>query len=315
MSAPTAVPRPEYPRPQFVREDWLNLNGTWQFAFDPGDSGLERGLLTGGLDREITVPFPPESVLSGVGETDFLEAVWYRRTVTLPAEWAGRRVLLHFGAVDYDATVWVNGTEVARHRGGFTPFTADLHRVAGPGEEITVTVRARDPKSGPQARGKQALRYANHDCHYTRVTGIWQTVWAEPVPHVRLRRPRITPDLAGSAFHLELPLSGNAPGHRVRARLSDADGEVATAAARADLDLAPRLHLPVPRDRRRVWSPADPPCTTCGWNCWTAMARWSTRSAATRGCARWRSGARPSSSTGNRSSSGWYWTRAGTRTG
>ncbi|MFD7512730.1 glycoside hydrolase family 2 protein [Streptomyces sp. NPDC059853] len=258
MSAPTAVPRPEYPRPQFVREDWLNLNGTWQFAFDPGDSGLERGLLTGGLDREITVPFPPESVLSGIGETDFLEAVWYRRTLTLPAAWAGRRVLLHFGAVDYDATVWVNGTEVARHRGGFTPFTADLHQVAGPGEEITVTVRARDPKSGPQARGKQALRYANHDCHYTRVTGIWQTVWAEPVPHTRLHRPRITPDLAGSAFHLELPLSGNAPGHRVRARLSDADGEVATAEARADLDLAPRLYLPVPRDRRRVWSPEDP---------------------------------------------------------
>lgn len=258
MPTRTAAPRPEYPRPQFVREDWLNLNGTWQFAFDPGDSGLERGLLTGGLDREITVPFPPESVLSGIGETDFLEAVWYRRTLTLPAEWAGRRVLLHFGAVDYDATVWVNGTEVARHRGGFTPFTADLHEVAGPGEKITVTVRARDPKSGPQARGKQALRYANHDCNYTRVTGIWQTVWAEPVPHVRLHRPRITPDLAGSAFHLELPLSGNAPGHRVRARLSDADGEVATAEARADLDLAPRLYLPVPRDRHRVWSPQDP---------------------------------------------------------
>ncbi|MDT0343544.1 glycoside hydrolase family 2 protein [Streptomyces litchfieldiae] len=258
MPTPSAVPRPEYPRPQFVRGDWLNLNGTWQFEFDRGDSGLERGLLERDLDGEITVPFCPESELSGIGETDFLDAVWYRRAVTLPAAWAGRRALLHFQAVDYDTTVWVDGTEVARHRGGFTPFTADLGPVPGAGREITVTVRARDPRSGPQARGKQATRYANHDCNYTRTTGIWQTVWLEPVPDLHLRRPRITPDLAGSAFHLELPLSGNRPGHRVRAVLSDADGEVARAESRADLDLAPHLHLPVPADRRREWSPQDP---------------------------------------------------------
>jgi beta-galactosidase/beta-glucuronidase len=252
------VPRPEYPRPQFVRGDWLNLNGSWQFEFDRGDSGLERGLLDRDLTHEITVPFCPESELSGIGETDFLEAVWYRRTLTLPAAWAGRRVLLHFQAVDYDTTVWVNGTEVVRHRGGFTPFTADLHGVAEPGEEITVTVRARDPRSGPQARGKQSDRFQNYSCLYTRVTGIWQTVWLEPVPETHLRRPRITPDLAGSAFHLELPLSGNASGHRVRAVLSDADGEVVRAEARADLDLAPRLYLPIPEDRRREWRPGAP---------------------------------------------------------
>ncbi|MFE0860715.1 glycoside hydrolase family 2 protein [Streptomyces rochei] len=253
-----SAPRPEYPRPQFVRRDWLNLNGAWQFETDRGDSGLERGLLDRELSGEILVPFPPESELSGVGDTDFLEAVWYRRALTLPAAWAGRRVLLHFGAVDHDTTVWADGKEVARHRGGFTPFTADLGDIAGAGEEVVITVRARDPKSGPQARGKQAVQYANHDCNYTRVTGIWQTVWLEPVPDLHLRRPRITPDLAGSAFHLELPLSGNRPGHRVRAVLSDADGEVSRAEARADLDLAPRLHLPVPDDRRRAWCPEDP---------------------------------------------------------
>ncbi len=258
MSSPSAVPRPEHPRPQFVRGDWLNLNGTWQFELDRGDSGLERGLLDRDLKGEITVPFCPESELSGIGETDFLEAVWYRRTLRTPAGWAGKRILLHFQAVDYDTTVWVDGTEVARHRGGFTPFTADLGGVAVPGEEFTVTVRARDPKSGPQARGKQAVRYANHDCNYTRTTGIWQTVWLEAVPEVHLRRPRITPDLAGSAFHLDLPLSGNRPGYRVRAVLSDAAGEVARAEARADLDLAPRLYLPVPEDRRRTWGPQDP---------------------------------------------------------
>ncbi|MEV7086761.1 sugar-binding domain-containing protein [Streptomyces sp. NPDC093085] len=261
---PAATPRPEYPRPQFVRREWLNLNGTWQFETDRGDSGLERGLLERELTGAIVVPFPPESELSGIGDTDFLEAVWYRRVVTLPAAWAGRRVLLHFGAVDYDTTVWANGVEVARHRGGFTPFTADLGDVpgAGPGDEVTLTVRARDPRSGPQARGKQAVRYANHDCNYTRVTGIWQTVWLEPVPDLHLRRPRITPDLAGSAFHLELPLSGAhsdpRPGHRLRAVLADAAGEICRAEVRADLDLAPRLHLPVPEERRRPWCPEDP---------------------------------------------------------
>ncbi|WP_318216721.1 glycoside hydrolase family 2 protein [Streptomyces sp. SCL15-6] len=252
-----SVPRPEYPRPQFVRRDWLNLNGTWQFETDQGDSGLERGLLDRALTGEILVPFAPESELSGVGDTDFLEAVWYRRRFTPPAEWAGRRVLLHFGAVDHDTTVWVDGAEVVRHRGGFTPFTADLGDLA-PGREVEITVRARDPKSGPQARGKQAVQYANHDCNYTRTTGIWQTVWAEPVPETHLRRPRITPDLAGAAFSLELPLSSNRPGHRVRAVLSDAAGEVCRAEVRADLDLAPRLHLALPEDRRREWSPEDP---------------------------------------------------------
>ncbi|MFF8476351.1 glycoside hydrolase family 2 protein [Streptomyces sp. NPDC015414] len=261
MSVPhaTDLPRPEYPRPQFVREAWLNLNGEWQFEIDRSDTGLERGLRDRALTGRIVVPFCPESELSGVGETDFLEAVWYRRTVTVPEDWTDARVLLHFGAVDHDTTVWVDGTEVARHRGGFTPFSADLGDLAAPGRELTVVVRARDSRHGVQARGKQATWYANSHCHYTRTTGIWQTVWMEPVPRpAALRRPRVTPDLASASFHVELPLTANAPGHRVRATLSDQDGPVVTAESRADLDLAPRLVLAVPEDRRRVWSPADP---------------------------------------------------------
>src|SRR5512145_1796940 len=115
------LPRPEYPRPQFVREDWLCLNGVWQFEIDIANTGLERGLNRKELANQITVPFCPESRLSGIGNTDFLKSVWYRREVPIPPDWAGRRVLLHFGAVDEEATVWVNGVEVARHRGGFTP--------------------------------------------------------------------------------------------------------------------------------------------------------------------------------------------------
>ncbi|MFE9298790.1 glycoside hydrolase family 2 protein [Streptomyces niveus] len=260
------VPRSEYPRPSFVREEWRNLNGTWQFAFDPGDSGLERGLVHREFDGRIVVPFCPESELSGIGDPDFHPAVWYRRTVRVPAHWAGRRVLLHFGAVDHDATVWADGREVARHSGGFTSFTVDLGDVAGssaagPGAdgEVVVVVRARDNPHGPQARGKQSVEYANSACHYTRVTGIWQTVWMEPVADVRLERPRITPDLGSGAFHLDLPLSANRPGHRVRAVLRDADGDIVVRAeVRADLDLAPRMVLTVPADRLRPWSPSDP---------------------------------------------------------
>ncbi|MEJ5197601.1 MAG: sugar-binding domain-containing protein, partial [Anaerolineae bacterium] len=176
------IPRPEYPRPQFVREDWLCLNGEWQFEMDPGDSGLERGLLHRELRERILVPFCPESPLSGIGHTDWMRAVWYRRTVTIPPEWRGRDVLLHFQAVDYDATVWVNGVEVGRHRGGYTPFTCELRGVAGPGDTATIVVRARDPREGPKPSGKQSPRYENYGCMYTRTTGIWQTVWMEPVP-------------------------------------------------------------------------------------------------------------------------------------
>ncbi|MFC7878507.1 glycoside hydrolase family 2 protein [Isoptericola sp. NPDC057391] len=264
-SAPggTDVPRPEYPRPQVVRDRWLNLNGRWGFEIDPGDSGLERGLRTQPLTGSITVPFAPESELSGVENTDFLEAVWYRREVTIPVEWAevagdDTHVLLHFGAVDHDATVWVNDVEVVRHRGGFTPFTADLHGVAGPGETVTVVVRARDHRGIPQARGKQSGLYANKDCHYTRTTGIWQTVWMEPVPGASLRRPRITPDLGARALDVRVPLTQNRRDHHVVVTVSDADGVVATETTRADLDLAPTVRVVIPADRVRPWSTQDP---------------------------------------------------------
>ncbi|WP_431914888.1 glycoside hydrolase family 2 protein [Nonomuraea jabiensis] len=254
----SVIPRPEYPRPQFVRDEWQCLNGTWQFERDAGDSGLERGLLDRELSGEIVVPFCPEAPLSGIGDPDFHEAVWYRRTVRVPEEWAGRRVLLHFQAVDHDATVWVDGVEAGRHRGGFTPFSCNLAAAADPGHTYTVVVRARDPRSGPQARGKQATTYEGHGAHYGRTTGIWQTVWCEPVPDAHLGRPRITPNVATSAFRITVPVSAARAGHQVQVTVSDQDGEVARARARADLDLAPEVWLPLPQDRVRLWSPEDP---------------------------------------------------------
>lgn len=252
------IPRSEYPRPQFVRDEWLCLNGEWQFEIDPGDSGLERGLRERELSGRIAVPFCPESELSGVGNTDFMNVVWYRRDVLIPQAWAGQRVLLHFQAVDYDATVWVNGVEVGRHRGGFSPFTCDLHGVAEAGETITIILRARDFMHEPKPCGKQSRQYANYGCHYTRTTGIWQSVWLEPVPEVHLRRPRITPDVAAGRFLLVQPISNNRPGYRLRATLEDAEGVVCRTEAAADADLSPQIELAIPQDRRRLWAPGDP---------------------------------------------------------
>lgn len=252
------IPRNEYPRPQFARPDWLCLNGEWQFEIDQGDSGLERGLLERDLNSRIIVPFCPESKLSGVENLDYLNAVWYRRTVTIPQAWAGQRVLLHFQACDYDTTAWVNGVEVGRHRGGFSTFSFDLHGVAQAGETVTIVVRARDRAEPPQPRGKQTREFGAYRALYYRTTGIWQTVWLEPVPEYALRRPRITPDVANSLFRLEQPLSRTTAGLRVRASLRDTQGEVVTVEVPADADFIPQLYLPIPAERRRLWSIDDP---------------------------------------------------------
>ena len=128
------IERNEYPRPQFVRNEWVCLNGKWEFEIDQGDSGLERGLLKRKLKDHINIPFCPESKLSGICNKDYLNSVWYRRELTIPSEWKGNRILLHFQAVDYDATVWINEEEVGRHRGGFSPFTIDISESIQPGE-------------------------------------------------------------------------------------------------------------------------------------------------------------------------------------
>lgn len=262
------IPRPEYPRPQFVRSDWLCLNGEWQFEIDQGDSGLERGLLERELNQRINVPFCPESQLSGIGNDDFMNAVWYRRQVQIPHEWTGKLVLLHFQAVDYDTTIWVNGSEVARHRGGFTPITCRLGPYEEPGETISIVLRARDSHRISQPRGKQSPQFANFSCLYTRTTGIWQTVWMEPVERVYLGRPRITPDLARGVFLLEQPVEctqgKSAPGFHemedafLRVDLRDDQGVVSSANLELGWNLHPIIELEVPHNRRRLWQPGDP---------------------------------------------------------
>ncbi|MGP9538677.1 glycoside hydrolase family 2 protein [Brachybacterium sp. AOP43-C2-M15] len=261
LSAAGEVPRPEHPRPRLQRAAWLSLNGTWQFEIDQGDSGRDRGLLERDLAGSITVPFAPETEASGVGNRDFLQAVWYRRTVTVPADWAGLRPILRFEAVDQDATVWANGVEVARHRGGFTPFAADLSTVPGvaAGAEVEIVVRARDPHDVPQARGKQSTWFRPTHASYHRTTGIWQSVWLEGVPVDEIRDLRIVPSLAGRSFSVTVPLDRSTRGTRLEVIASEPGGdEVSRGEVRADLDLAPHLELVIPEESVRVWGPGAP---------------------------------------------------------
>ena len=224
------IPRPEHPRPDFERKAWQNLNGEWQFAIDTSKSGLEKGWHTGvEFPRRILVPFCPESRLSRIAETDFLEAVWYRRTFTVDRALRGRQLLLHFGAVDYDTHVWVNGTEIARHRGGYTPFSADItDAVRMNGENELVVYAEDDVRSNFQPSGKQSRQLRSHGCMYTRTTGIWQTVWLESVPGTHITSLVVWPDAQNARVCLEiavrnpwgcesLEVSANAGGKRVAA--------------------------------------------------------------------------------------------------
>ncbi len=228
-----AVPRPEYPRPQFRRKDWTNLNGEWSFAFDDSDTGLAKSwqsvtpedLHSDGspFDREIVVPFCYQSKLSGIGETAFHDVVWYARTFEYtPA--GDECLLLHFGAVDYRATVWVNGAQVASHEGGHTPFSADVTHALTGGDNVLI-VRAEDPSRDVTIpRGKQYWKEKSEGIFYTRTTGIWQTVWLEPVNRRRLDTLRLTPDVDTASVHVEVSVKGIAPGMSLRATV-ELDGD------------------------------------------------------------------------------------------
>jgi beta-galactosidase/beta-glucuronidase len=250
------TPRPEYPRPQWVRPQWQNLNGEWEFAEDPGLSGEERGWASGeAFPQRITVPFAPESVLSGIGKTDFMPCVWYRRTFEVPAAWQGRRLLLHFGAVDYDTTVWVNGQRVGDHRGGYSPFRFDITDALVEGENELVVRAVDDTRDPLQPTGKQSPQLLSNGCVYTRTTGIWQTVWLEPVPEARLERVRMLPDLDNGRMVLEVFLSGVTEACTVQA-VAKAEGQVAAQVEGVAQGGFATLVLTL--DPLRAWSPEDP---------------------------------------------------------
>ncbi|MBZ6075337.1 glycoside hydrolase family 2 protein [Microvirga puerhi] len=213
-----------HPRPQFRRDRWIDLCGKWRFAFDDRNRGLvERWFeQTTSFDREIVVPFPAESKLSEVHDTSFHPVVWYYREFRVDETARKDRLLLHFGAVDYKATVWVNGRMAVEHVGGQTPFEADITSLLVPDETQTITVRAEDdPRDLQQPRGKQYWEEQPGYIWYHRTTGIWQPVWLEPVPEVAISEIRWTPDvdLFGVALTLRLDRAPR-DGWHIRVQLS-----------------------------------------------------------------------------------------------
>lgn len=204
--------RTEYPRPQFMRDNWVNLNGEWEFAFDDDNVGSREQWHLGNkpLARRIQVPFAFQSSLSGIADPGFHDIVWYRRELEIPEAFEGQEILLHFGAVDYEASVWLNGILVAKHEGGHTPFHAGISAALAPaGQPNILVVKAVDySKDVTLPRGKQYWKSDSASIFYTRTTGIWQTVWMEAVSSVYLGKVKLTPDIDRKSIEIRSFIKG-----------------------------------------------------------------------------------------------------------
>lgn len=239
---------PEYPRPIMERSDWKNLNGLWQYAITP--QGQNR---PAEFDGQILVPFAVESSLSGVGKRvgdDHL--LWYSRTFQVPANWKNRHVLLHFGAVDWQTDVWVNDIKVGSHTGGYTPFSFDITPALNPKGDNRLVVKVWDPTDrGYQPRGKQVNR--PEGIWYTPVTGIWQTVWLEPVAEKHIADLRITPDIDRHLLTVEAGVKAASPSALTEVKVYDGSRLVATAGSINGQPVA----VEMPADAK-LWSPDSP---------------------------------------------------------
>ena len=240
---------PDYPRPQMVREQWQNLNGLWEYGLTDSSAANPPAK----FDGKILVPFPYESSLSGVGQASPTKSrLWYRRGFSVPPAWADQRVLLHFGAVNWDCTVGLNGKRIGAHKGGYDGFEFDITPALQPGmNELVVSAWNPLLHDGPdsQALGKQ--REHPGGVLYTGATGIWQTVWLEPVPSTHISSLTITPDLDGKKLRI-YAATGDASATPVKVTLTDAGTDVAEAAGPANSTL--ELSIPAPH----AWSPEDP---------------------------------------------------------
>jgi len=237
----------EYPRPQMTREKWMNLNGLWDYAIQ--SAGNERPAT---FDGKILVPFAAESALSGVGKTVGKEnALWYRRWFTVPASFKGQNVLLHFGAVDWECEVWIGETKVGAHKGGYDPFSFDITpflKKSGPQE---IVVRVWDPSDeGPQPRGKQVNK--PRGIWYTPVTGIWQTVWLEPVPKTYIESTRHVPDIDNQTLTVNVGIVNALPGDKLNVAAWDGSKKVGG----QEVSATEAAILTIPE--AKLWSPESP---------------------------------------------------------
>src|SRR5690554_3691021 len=238
---------PEYPRPIMERGEWQNLNGLWKYAIQPVGKPKPAN-----FDGDILVPFAVESSLSGVqkrvGDNNEL---WYQREFTVPSKWRSSRILLHFGAVDWKTDVWVNGTKVGQHTGGYTPFSFDITPALANGNN-TLVVKVWDPTDqGYQPRGKQVNE--PHGIWYTPVTGIWQTVWLEPVPETYIEHLKITPDVDKNNLLVEAIANLSTSASRVEVKVKEGTRVVATGQSINNLPV--EIAMP---ENVRLWSPGNP---------------------------------------------------------
>lgn len=250
-----AIPRAEYPRPQFERNAWINLNGEWTYSFDFGGSGLEREWFKStGFDQKIIVPFCPESKLSGVEYKDFINHMWYHRTISIPQDWANKQVLLNFGAVYYKSEIYIDGVFAARHFGGTSSFQVDItpYVKAGQTHNLVVYVES-DVRSTHQPSGKQNLQFASYGCNYTRTTGIWQTVWMEAVHPEGLQSVQMIPDIDQQQLIIR-PRFYKELGGKLEVTLKD-NGKVVSKETVAANSLSTVI-LPV--KKMKTWSPENP---------------------------------------------------------
>jgi hypothetical protein len=250
-TSPADVPRPEHPRPDMHRAEWMNLNGTWEFQ----ETDEERGPAQVAFNERIVVPFARESKLSGIERKGFVKNVWYRRTFDLPRDWKSKRTRIHVGASDWRTTVWINDQELGVHTGGSTAFAFDATRALKPGRNTVVIHAFDDTRSGLQALGKQSITPQSEGIFYTRTTGIWQTVWLEGVGESFVKNIHIVPDVANRRFGIQAEVDGDATGLTLRA-VARAGGRV-VADRRVPADWRnTRLDLAIRNPRQ--WSVDDP---------------------------------------------------------
>lgn len=255
--------RQEYPRPQFYRESWISLNGIWDFSYDDENKGVKEQWFhsPGALARKIEVPFTYQTQKSGIEETDFHDVVWYQKEIEVPAGWEDKQKLLHFGAVDYRAWVWVNGHYAGFHEGGHIPFHFNITDYLKEKNNF-ITVRAEDPTHDlTQPRGKQYWKEKSAGIFYTRTTGIWQTVWLEAVAETHLKKISYTPDVDRDEVAVHIQAAHVQPGDEVQIHIQFEGETVVEDTVRlsgADVHRKIKLNDFNVHDAGRLWSPESP---------------------------------------------------------